>query len=129
MVVLAILVLIAGAWPFAAPRLFPNQQLRNEAQVLLTHLRGARLRARLSGTIQGIEWTDPGVAYQDGDESHELPAGMRVQSTERGAATAAHRVQFYPDGSSTGTVVEIVRGTRSARLVVGTVTGRSEILE
>lgn len=129
LVVLAILVLIAAAWPFAAPRLFPNQQLRSETHVLLSHLRSARLRARLTGTVQSIEWTESGLSYQDGPENHNLPGGIVLKSTDTGRAGPAHRVQFYPDGSSKGTVLEIVRGNLASRLKVGAVTGRSEIVE
>jgi hypothetical protein len=129
LVVLAILVLIAAAWPFAAPRLFPNQQLRSEIHILLGHLRSARLRARLSGTVQAIEWTELGLWYQDGPERHDLPGGMVLKSTDAAGARPAHRVQFYPDGSCNGTVLEIVRGDLTSRIQVGAVTGRSEIVE
>ena len=129
LVVLAVLVLITGAWPFVAPRLFPRQQLRSESQILLSHFRNARLRARVSGTVQSIEWTDPGSSYQDGPESHNLPAGMVLKSTDSAGMNPMHRVQFYPDGSSTGIALAIVRGDLSSGLKVGAVTGRSELVE
>jgi general secretion pathway protein H len=128
-VVLAILVLLSGAWPFAASHLFPNQQLRSEAQLLLSNLRATRVHARLSGTTQSIEWTDPGTAYQFGAESHDLPGGIVLTSGAPGSSSRAARLAFYPDGSSSGGLLALTHADRSARIGVGSVTGRAEILE
>ena len=99
LVVLAIMVLLAGAWPFAAPRLFPTQQLRNESQKLLASLRSTRMTARLSGASQTIELLQGGHSYQTGSESHPLPMGLlaRIRTD-----AAAQGVTFFSDGSSTG---------------------------
>jgi general secretion pathway protein H len=128
-VVLAILVLLAGAWPFAASRLFPNQQLRNEAQLLLSALRATRLHARLSGGAQSIEWTDPGSAYQFGTEGHDLPGGISLRSSAPASSSHTARITFYPDGSSSGGLLALTHADRSARIGVGSVTGHAEILE
>lgn len=128
-VVLAILVLLAGAWPFAAPHLFPNQQLRNEAHLLLSNLQTTRLRARLSGTAQSIEWTEPGTVYRFGAESHELPGGIRLTSSVPTSSSHTPSLTFYPDGSSSGGLLALSHAARSARIRVGSVTGYAEILE
>jgi general secretion pathway protein H len=128
-VVLAILVLLTGAWPFAASHLFPNQQLRNEAQLLLSNLRAARVHARLSGTAQSVEWTEPGMVYQSGVERHDLSGGIILTSGAPASSFRTARLTFYPDGSSSGGLLTLTHASRSARIGVGSVTGHAEILE
>lgn len=128
-VVLVVLVLFAGAWPLAASRLFPNQQLRMEAQLLLTNLGSTRTRARLSGNIESIEWTDPSASYQFGVERHKLPSGVTLSAGAPAAAAHTERVQFYPDGSSSGALLTLSRDRRAVRIRVGPLTGRAEIVE
>jgi general secretion pathway protein H len=129
LVVLAIMVLLAGAWPFAAPRLFPAQQLRNEGQSLVAALRGARMTARISGTAQTVEFRDSGDSYQVGAEVHKLASGIIARVREQGNLGQAARVIFYSDGSSSGGMVEIALPRRSMRIEVGKLTGRAELIE
>jgi general secretion pathway protein H len=126
LVVLAIMVLLAGAWPFAAPRLFPKQQLRNEAQKLIAALRSARMIARLSGAPQTIELLQGGNGYQTSSEPHQLSTGIiaRVHND-----AVSQGVMFFPDGSSTGGVIDLQLPTRTVSIEVGKVTGRAELIE
>jgi general secretion pathway protein H len=129
LVVLAIMVLLAGAWPFAAPRLFPAQQLRNEAQSLVSALRTARMKARLSGALQAVEFLDAGDAYQIGADAHKLPSGIVTRVRDEDSLGVATRVTFYPDGSSSGGVVDLALPGRSVSIEVGKLTGRAELIE
>ena len=126
LVVLTIMVLLAGAWPFAAPRLFPRQQLRNEAQKLIATLRAARMSARVSGAPQTIELLQDGNGYQTGSEPHQLPTGViaRVHND-----AVSQGVMFFPDGSSTGGVIELQLPNRTVSIEVGKITGRAELVE
>jgi general secretion pathway protein H len=129
LVVLAILVLLAGAWPLAAPRLFPTQQLRNEAEHLVNVLRVTRMTARLTGEPQRLEITDQGASYRSGRETHALPHGATAQLQETGDSVAGNAMTFFPDGSSTGGVFSLVLPNRSESIRVGALTGRAEIEE
>jgi prepilin-type N-terminal cleavage/methylation domain-containing protein len=128
LVVLAILVLLAGAWSFAAPRLFPAQQLRNETQRLIVTLRLARMTARIQGTRQRANLSlspNPGTATIVSYGTSES-ADVRA---EDGISTDERSLTFYPDGSSTGSLLEIGVAGRTATVRVGPVTGRAEIVE
>jgi general secretion pathway protein H len=128
LVVLAIMVLLAGAWPFAARRLFPTQQLRNESQSLLAALRSARMIARLRGTPQTIELLQGGNGYQANSESHELPTGLiaRLRSNDASQPTG---VRFFSDGSSSGGVIDLELSNRTVSIEIGRITGRAEFVE
>jgi general secretion pathway protein H len=128
LVVLAIMVLLAGAWPFAAPRLFPTQQLRNESQKLIAALRSVRMTARLSGTPQAIGILQGSNVYQTSSELYPLPAGVIARIRSDGASPAM-RVMFFPDGSSTGGVIDLQRSKHTISIEVGKITGRAELLE
>jgi general secretion pathway protein H len=128
LVVLAIMVLLAGAWPFAAPRLFPTQQLRNEGQRLIAELQSTRTTARISGVPQSVELLPAGNGYQTSLEPHQLPTGViaRMRNDE---ASRPVGVVFFPDGSSTGGVIELKLPNRTVSVEVGKITGRAELVE
>jgi general secretion pathway protein H len=128
LVVLAIMVLLAGAWPFAAPRLFPTQQLRNEGQRLIAVLRSTRMAARISGAPQTIEILQDGNGYQASAEPHQLPTGVIVHIRDDAISRTAG-VMFFPDGSSTGGVIDLKLADRTVSVEVGKVTGRAELIE
>jgi general secretion pathway protein H len=128
LVVLTILVLMAAAWPLAARRLFPGQQLRNAAQSFVADVRIARLTSRTTGTPQGITVDDTGTAYITASGTHLLSSGvlMRVRTEP---AYDSRRVQFYPDGSTSGAILDFELPSRSVSVAVSPLTGRTEILE
>jgi general secretion pathway protein H len=128
LVVLAILVLLAGAWPFAASRLFPAQRLRNEAQQLLVELRTARTVARMREARQGISIVDSGKAYQVGTEIYPLPQGIILRDRAGGLGDTATLI-FFSDGSSTGGTLDLALADRTITIDVGRVTGRARIAE
>jgi general secretion pathway protein H len=128
LVVLAIMVLLAGAWPFAAPRLFPAQRLRNEAQEIIAVLRSARMTARLSGAAQTFELLEGGNGYQTSSEPHQLPTGVTARI--RNDATSQNLgVLFFPDGSSTGGMIDLALPNHTVSVEVGRLTGRAELVE
>jgi general secretion pathway protein H len=128
LVVLAIMVLLAGAWPFAARRLFPTQQLRNESQNLIAALRSARMTARLSGAPQTIDLLQGGSGYQANSESHVLPTGI-IARMRSDAASQTTGVRFFSDGSSSGGVIDLKLSNRTVSIAVGRITGRAELVE
>jgi general secretion pathway protein H len=129
MVVLAILVLLAGAWPIAAPRLFPAQQLRNEAEHLVNVLRVTRLTARITGVPQRLKINARGAAYSNGMETHDLPHGATAQWRKAADAATVGAITFFPDGSSTGGILDLALPNRVVSISIGRLTGRAEISE
>jgi type II secretion system protein H len=127
LVVLGILVLITGAWPLAAGRLFPTQQLRNESHRLLSTIRMVRTLARASGDIQSIEILPSAIEYSSAEGSHQLPKKMRI--TVRGADLShVTRLEFYADGSSNGGTLDLALANRSQSIAVSGLTGHAEVL-
>jgi general secretion pathway protein H len=127
--VLAIMVLLAGAWPFAAQRLFPKQQLRSEGQILMGALRIARMSARVKGVPQTLEFNDAGDGYEAGAEQHTLPAGIIAHIRNGEPSIRPVSVRFFPDGSSSGGVIDLALPHRTLSVRVGKVTGRAELVE
>jgi general secretion pathway protein H len=129
LVVLSILLLMACAWPLAAPRLFPTQQLRNTAQQLAADVRSARMSARLTGERQKLELIPTGTGYQIGAQTRELPRGLTLQLVPAVPAESVSHLSLFPDGSSSGGNLDLALNGRHATVSVGPVTGRVEIVE
>jgi general secretion pathway protein H len=129
LVVLTILVLMASAWPLAAPRVFPTQRLRNEAQQLAAELRVARMTARLTGARQQLEISATGTGYRIATESYDLPDGLTVHLRSDGSAGPANQVTLFPDGSSTGGSLDLELHERLTTVTVAPLTGHVEIVE
>ena len=129
LVVLTILVLLAGAWPLAAPHLFPTQQLRNEAQLLVGQLRIARTTARVTGNVQNMEIPGSGTAYRVAAQTHDLPSGLSLHLRDTVTRASSNTLMFFPDGSSTGGTLDIARTNRAISIRVSHLTGRAEIVE
>jgi general secretion pathway protein H len=129
LVVLTILVLMAGAWPFAAPRLFPAQQLRDDAQQFVADVRTTRLTARMSGSPQVITLNDTGSEYGSIAGHHRLSRGVVVHLRAEPSTRSAGRVMFFPDGSTSGGIIDFSLPSRMVSVALGPLTGRTEILE
>ena len=128
LVVLTIMVLLAAAWPFAAPRLFPAQQLRNTAQSFVTDVRLTRLTARTTGKPQQINIDSSGTSYTTTTGSHLLRAGILMHIRGDQVSGSPH-IELYPDGSTSGAIVDLVLPSRSLSIAVSPLTGRTQVLE
>jgi general secretion pathway protein H len=128
LVVLIILVLLASAWSFAAPRLLPKQQLRSEAHRLLAALRTARNTARITARIQKVEISQTGAAYSAAGENYPLPRHLTIRMEEDGGTVRRQAVEFLPDGSSNGGRMNLSFAGVVATVNVSPVTGRAELI-
>lgn len=128
LVVLTIMILLAAAWQFAAPRLFPAQQLRNAAQSFVADVRLARLTARTLGTRQQIQVESSGGSYTTATGTHSLRSGILLHIRSEQSSSSPH-IDIYPDGSTSGAIVDIALPNRSLSVAVSPLTGRAEILE
>lgn len=128
-IVLAVLVLLAGAWPYAAPRLFPAQLLRDEAQQIIATFRVARTSARLRGFRQIVEFPAQADSYRSDRDIHHFGRGITLRSRTEGRTQNGATFTFYPDGSSSGGVLDLDLSNKTISVTISSVTGRAAILE
>jgi general secretion pathway protein H len=128
MVVLVIIGLLASAWPLAASRVFGAQHLRNESQQLAAAVRVAQMSARLTGVPQELAISREGSAYQVASNRHELPADfhLRIRS-DAGDLEQVSSFVLFPDGSSSGGMLDLSGRGHSATLRILPITGRLEL--
>ncbi len=131
LVVLAVLVLLTLAIPIALPRLAPAQQLRADAENLLSAFRAARERAVLSGvpvvlTLDATPGASDVVIENSQRVVWQAAYGDNVvwESTE---GRAASRLTYYPDGSATGLTARLAMGKRSLEVSISAMTGRVSV--
>jgi general secretion pathway protein H len=127
LVVLAIIVLIAAAWPLASSHVFAAQHLRNESQELAAAIRVAQMTARTTGVAQELTISRQGTAYQIASERHELPQGVALYIRGESGDTPDARFLVFPDGSSSGAMLVVSLQEHTATLRVLPATGRVEM--
>src|SRR5262249_41678892 len=127
LVVLAIIVLLAAAWPLASSRVFAAQHLRNETQQLAGAVRVAQMTARITGQPQELRLVEGGTAYRVASESHDLAHGLRLSLRDGSGNASGERLLLFPDGSSSGETLAISFQERIATVRVLPVTGRVEL--
>ena len=129
LVVLAILVGLAAAFPLALERLSPARQVQVYAERLISDLRLLRAQAMKQGVTMALVIDDATNSYRmkpDGS-SHALPTGITIQIDASSPHTLsnAQQIRFYSDGSSDGGAIRLVRENREARLTVSALTARA----
>jgi len=127
LVVLTIIVLIAASWPLASSRVFTTQRLRNETQRLAATIRAAQVTARFTGKPQYLSISQQGNSYQTAAAAWELPEGLSLRILAGSADTTDERIQFSPDGSSSGGLLELAMHDHTASIRVLPATGRMEL--
>jgi general secretion pathway protein H len=127
LVVLTIIVLIASAWPLASSRVFAAQHLRNESQQLAGAIRLAQTTARITGVPQELSISPEGIAYRIGSDTHELPQGLTLHIRSDPQRAPDDRFLIFPDGSSSGGVLDLALQQHIVSLRVLPVTGRLEM--
>jgi general secretion pathway protein H len=127
LVVLTIIALIASAWPLASSRLFANQHLRDESQILANSLRAAQMTARTTGIQQVLKIAQDGAGWEVGSERHELPQAMTLQVLADEGDRADRTLQLHADGSSSGAELRFSLNEHTIDLRVYPVTSRIEV--
>jgi len=137
LVVLAMIaLLVALARPMYSAAV-PGARLRAEILDLAMSLRQSRNRAISSGKIITVEFDTGQARYAIGPDVVELPASTRLFALQRGInpvqAIATDdpivRLEFHPDGSSTGASVELRNASTSWQLDVDWLTGRIRVTQ
>jgi len=118
LVVLAILVMVAAAFPVALNRALPGRRVNAAAEKLASSVRELETLSITSGQPVRRKVNELAVSF---------PSSTRLTMTSRDGRTVDSFVVF-PDGSTTGGYFEIVDGVHRRALVVSELTGRA-ILE
>jgi hypothetical protein len=85
------------------------------------------MTARVTGTPQELAISQEGKAYQIASENHELPDGLTLHIRGESTDASGNRLLVFPDGSSSGGILDLSTQNRSATLRVLPATGRVEL--
>ncbi|MCB1954259.1 MAG: prepilin-type N-terminal cleavage/methylation domain-containing protein [Rhodocyclaceae bacterium] len=128
-VALAIAGLLLGVVPISAHRLYESVQYRATVRDVLTDLRQSRARAASEGrSIRFVVDLQKRIFGVAGMTMREVPADYQLAAslarTEQGP-DGVGAIRFFPDGSSSGGSISIVRPTgQGVRLRVDWLLGR-----
>ncbi len=134
--VIAVLVLIAivvGSIAFSFSKSLGGAKIRSSVKDVVAALRYTRGQAIVKGEEKALEVDVEARTYQaPGKSLVTLPEGLDMklltaqsELTEDGKG----RIRFYPDGSSTGGRVTILRDTKEWRVEVAWLTGEVRLEE
>ena len=126
LVVVAILALVVAALPLRSFTTLGAVELRAAARDLATDLRGARSAAIESGIAKRFVLNVEDRRYGLSGEN-SLPEDIDVRfvaARQELLSSATGSVVFMPDGSATGGSIDLVRGTRQARIDIAWLTGQ-----
>ena len=134
--VIAVLVLIAvvvGSIAFSFSKSLGGAKIRSSVKDVVAALRYTRGQAIVKGEEKALEVDVEARTYQaPGKNPVTLPEGLDMklltaqsELTEDGKG----RIRFYPDGSSTGGRVTILRDTKEWRVEVAWLTGEVRLEE
>lgn len=85
------------------------------------------MAARLSGVPQQLEIQAGGIGYTISSESHVLATGVVAQL--RPDASTPRSIHLFPDGSSSGGVIDLQLAGRKTSVEVGLIAGHAELIE
>ncbi len=134
LVVLLIVSLLVALVPPLFSGAVPGVKLKAAVRDLATAMRLARNQSITHDAETQVYLNLEAPAYAIGRQAaRALPAGVELKvapAARRGTLeTTTHVVRFFPDGSSSGTLIQLSRGKRSYDLHVGWLTGRVTIIE
>jgi general secretion pathway protein H len=134
LVVLLIVSLLVALVPPLFSGAVPGAKLKAAVRDLAVTLRLARNQSITRDAETRVHLNLDPPAYAVGTQApHTLPAGVELKvasaSGQRTAQPKRHVVRFFPDGSSSGTLITLSRGKLSYDLHVGWLTGRVTIIQ
>ena len=134
LVVLVIASLLVALVPPLFSAAVPGARLKGAARDLATVLRETRSQAitRNREIVVRLNTESPGYSI-DGANPRALPDRVKMSVLPAGQENALqatdHAVHFYPDGSTSGTRIDLSMDGRGYRLQVGWLLGSIEITE
>lgn len=132
-VVVALIAVGVSVTAFTVSGSLDSQRIQSAGQDLVAALRFTRGKAIVEREPQTLEIDVEARTYQaPGRKLVELPKGMEMRlltaAMEQTSDTSG-RIRFYPDGSSTGGRVKLVRGGRAWDIEVAWLTGEVRMRE
>lgn len=132
-VVVALIAVGIAATAFAVSGSLDSQRIEAAGRDLVAALRYTRGKAIVARAPKALELDVEARTYQAPErEPVELPRGMEMRlltaAMEQTGETSG-RIRFYPDGSSTGGRIKLVRGGRAWDVEVAWLTGEVRMRE
>lgn len=127
MVVLAIAALLIASMPFAVIKAYESMQYRATVRHVITGLKQTRLEAMRRGRdvafVVELDRREYGMEGKSEQYPEQVELRLVVADTEAGARSGS--IRFYPDGSSTGGQLDVLRpGGGGVRIQVDWLLGR-----
>jgi general secretion pathway protein H len=126
LVVLAIMAAIAAAFPLALNRFVAARRADVATMNLFTSVRAAQMKSVASGKPARIEIVANGYQAQDRLVTLNSRTRLVLRAAEQGDEKKT--LVFYPDGSTSGGVFEIVDGNHRRDIVVSMLTGQVRVI-
>jgi len=131
--VVALIAVGVGVVGFALTAGLESQRVQAASRDLVAALRYTRGHAIVEREPQVLELDVEARTYQAADRPLvELPKGMEMRlltAAEEQSGATSGRIRFYPDGSSTGGRIKLVRGGRAWDVEVSWLTGEVRLRE
>lgn len=130
------LVMVMAILALAVAVLLPRWQragvhgLRAQAKTLREAMQAAKLQAMASGETQHFRWNPSTREWQTAQASGKIPDDIEVRLTfgqDRRSATLDPKIDFSPDGLSTGGRLVLQRDGRTQQLDIDWLSGQVQI--
>lgn len=132
------LVMVMAVLALAVALLVPRWQrggshgLRAQAQILTEAMQAAKLQAMASGETQHFRWNPSTREWRTAQASGKVPDDIEVSLTfgqERKASKLDPKIDFSPDGLSTGGQLTLQRSGLTQQLEIDWLTGQVRVLD
>lgn len=131
--VLALMAIVVGSIAFSFSKSMSGARIRASAKDLVAALRYTRGQAIVKGEDKAVEVNVDERTYQvPGKDAVALPEELEVKlltAQDEVTEDGVGRIRFYPDGSSTGGRVTLLREQKEWRIEVAWLTGEVRLEE
>lgn len=130
---LALIAIVVGSVAFSFTRSMGGAKIRSSVKDVVAALRHTRGQAIVKGEEKAVAFDVDARTYQvPGKDPVALPDGLDMKlltAQSEIAEDGTGRIRFYPDGSSTGGRVTILRDRKEWRVEVAWLTGEVRLEE
>lgn len=131
--VLALMAIMVSAVAFSFSKSMSGAKVKASAKDLVAALRFTRGQAIIKGEEKAVAINVDGRSYQiPGKDPVALPDGLEMKlltAEDEITDDGIGRIRFYPDGSSTGGRVTLIRDRKEWRIDVAWLTGEVRLEE
>ena len=129
LVVIAIASLIVAATPTVYAALVPQFQVREFANAIADKAKEARRLAKTDGAIHWIEVVNGANTLIVDGEPFEGPDAVVIafQAEQSWKQTAQNRIEFYPNGATSGGVISLEAGNIESTVSIDWASGKIKV--